>query len=63
MVTQLVEIKDFPGMTLDDALKIGVHRLTQHGYDQVEALPGQPEAAERGSWRLAFRVADPPLNE
>jgi hypothetical protein len=63
MATQLVEIKDFPGMTLDDALKIGVHRLTQHGYDHVEALPAQPEAAEEGSWRLAFRVADPTSNE
>lgn len=58
MGTQLVEIKDFPGMTLDDALKIATHRLTQNGYEHVEPLSAQPESAEGGSWRLAFRVAD-----
>ena len=58
-----VDVKDFPGMTLDDALKIGVHRLTHDGHGNVEVLPTQPTAAQGGSWRLAFRVADPPLTK
>ena len=47
-------------MTVEDALKIAVHRLTKNGYDNVEAEPMQPSAAVGGFWRLAFRVADSP---
>jgi hypothetical protein len=59
MRNQLVEVKDFPGFTLDDAIKIGTYRLTQQGYRDIEPLPGQPQRAENGLWRLLFRVADP----
>ena len=55
MATQFVEVKDFPGMTLEDALKIAVHRLTQNGYDNVEA---EPDATERGGrWLLAAGIS------
>ena len=57
MMTQTVEVKDFPGMTLDDALKIGTHRLTQQGYAGIEPLPDQPRQSEEGGWRLTFQVA------
>ena len=59
MMTQTVEVKDFPGMTLGDALKIGTHRLTQQGYAGIEPLPDQPRQSEQGRWRLTFRVAGP----
>ncbi|MEP6972638.1 MAG: hypothetical protein ABI869_00680 [Actinomycetota bacterium] len=59
MATQIVEVKDFPGMTLDDALKIGTHRLTQQGNADVEPLPDQPHESEGGLWRLTFRMAGP----
>ena len=59
MGNQLVEVKDFPGFTLQDAIKIATYRLTQQGYRDIEPLPGQPEQAEDGLWRLLFRVADP----
>src|SRR3954453_7389596 len=54
MRTQLVEIKDFPGMTLDDALKIATHRLTQNGYEHVEPLSAQPGRLREvpGDWRF-----------
>jgi len=55
-----VVVRDFPGMTLEDALKIGTHRLTQEGCEDIEPMPTQPKEAEDGSWRLAFRVADLP---
>ena len=58
MGDQLVEVKDFPGLTVEDAIKIATHRLTQQGYREIEPLP-QPRAAEDGLWRLPFRVADP----
>jgi hypothetical protein len=58
VATRLVEIKDFPGMTLEDALKIAVHRLTTQGDRHIEALPTQPQAAVGGVWRLMFRVAN-----
>ena len=60
MAIQSVEVRDFPGFTLDDALKIGTHRLTQQGYTDIEPLQDQPKEAIGGLWRLAFRVADPP---
>jgi hypothetical protein len=60
MATQSVVVRDFPGMTLEDALKIGTHRLKQQGYEGIEPMPTQPKEAEGGSWRLAFRVAGPP---
>ena len=60
MAIQSVVIRDFPGMTLEDALKIGTHRLTQQGYEDVEPMATQPHEPEGGSWRLAFRVADHP---
>jgi hypothetical protein len=59
MENQLVEVKDFPGFTLDDAIKIATHRLTQQGYRDIEPLPGQPTRAEDGLWRLPFRVGEP----
>ena len=59
MGDQLVEVKDFPGLTVEDAIKIATHRLTQQGYREIEPLPTQPRAAEDGLWRLPFRVADP----
>ena len=59
MGNQLVEVKDFPGFTLEDAIKIAIHRLTQQGHRDIERLPDQPERAEDGLWRLSFRVADP----
>jgi hypothetical protein len=59
MPNQLVEVKDFPGFTLEDAIKIATYRLTQQGYRDIEALPAQPERAEDGLWRLSFRVTDP----
>ena len=58
MANQLVEVKDFPGFTLEDALKIATHRLTQRGYRDIVPLPSQPHRAEDGLWRLRFRVAD-----
>lgn len=60
MAIQPVEVKDFPGFTLDDALKIGIHRLTQQGYTDIEPLADQRQAPEGGLWLLAFRVADTP---
>ena len=59
MLNQLVEVKDFPGFTLDDAIKIATYRLTQQGFRDITPLPGQPDHAEDGLWRLLFRVADP----
>ena len=59
MGDQLVEVKDFPGLTVEDAIKIATHRLTQQGYREIEPLPAQPRVAEDGLWRLPFRVADP----
>lgn len=59
MAMQTVDVKDFPGMTLGDALKIGTHRLTQQGYAGIEPLPDQPRQSEEGTWRLTFRVAGP----
>ena len=59
MRDQLVEVRDFPGMTLEDAIKIATYRLTQQGYRDIEPLPTQPRRAEDGLWRLPFRVADP----
>jgi hypothetical protein len=58
MSNQLVEVKDFPGFTLEDAIKIATYRLTQQGYHDIEPLPGQPERAENGLWRLPFRVGE-----
>jgi hypothetical protein len=58
MGDQLVEVKDFPGLTLEDAIKIATHRLTQQGYREIAPLPTQPRVAEDGLWRLPFRVAD-----
>ena len=54
---QFVEVKDFPGFTLEDALKIASYRLTQEGYRDIEPLSGQPTRAEDGRWRLSFRVS------
>jgi hypothetical protein len=59
MVDQLVEVKDFPGLTIGDAIRIGTHRLTQQGYRDIEPLATQPQQARDGSWRLWFKVADP----
>lgn len=59
MRNQLVEVKDFPGLTIQDAIAIATYRLTQQGYRRIEPLPGQPQRAEDGLWRLLFRVADP----
>jgi hypothetical protein len=59
MGDQLVEVKDFPGFTVGDAIEIATHRLTQQGYRDIEPLPPQPRQAEAGLWRLSFRVADP----
>ena len=59
MGTQLVDVKDFPGFTQEDAIKIAIHRLTQQGYRDIEPLPAQPMRAVDGLWRLSFRVADP----
>jgi hypothetical protein len=59
MGDQLVEVKDFPGFTVGDAIKIATHRLTQQGYRNIEPLPTQPRQAEDGLWRLSFRVTDP----
>ncbi len=59
MEDQVVEVKDFPGFTLEDATKIAIHRLTQQGYRDIEPMPGQPDRAEDGLWRLSFRVAEP----
>jgi hypothetical protein len=39
MATQSVVVRDFPGMTLGDALKIGTHRLAQEGYEDIEPMP------------------------
>src|SRR5262245_39403647 len=58
MGNQLVKVKDFPGLTIGDAIKIASYRLTQQGYHEIEPLPGQPQRAEDGLWRLPFRVAD-----
>ena len=61
---QLVEVKDFPGLTLEDAIKIATHRLTQQGYRHIEPLPAQPSRAEDGLWRLPFRAEDrPPIQK
>jgi hypothetical protein len=60
MTTQSVDVKDFPGMTLEDALKIGASRLERNGYKEISPAEDQPAAASGGSWRLSFRVADPP---
>ena len=59
MAVQLVQVKDFPGLTVEDAIKIATHRLTQQGYRDIEPEPTQPSRAEDGLWRLSFRVADP----
>jgi hypothetical protein len=59
MAVQLVQVKDFPGLTVEDAIKIATHRLTQQGYRDIEPEPIQPSRAEDGLWRLSFRVADP----
>jgi len=59
MGNQLVEVKDFPGFTVGDAIKIATHRLTQQGYRNIEPLPPLPRRAQDGLWRLSFRVADP----
>jgi len=59
MANQLVEVKDFPGFTVEDAIKIATHRLTQQGYLDIELLPPQPLRAQDGVWRLSFRVSDP----
>ena len=59
MAVQLVQVKDFPGLTVEDAIKIATHRLTQQGYREIEPEPIQPSRAEDGLWRLSFRVADP----
>jgi hypothetical protein len=58
MGNQLVEVKDFPGFTVEDAIKIATHRLTQQGYRDIELLPPQPQRAQDGLWRLSFQVAD-----
>ena len=42
MAMQTVDVKDFPGMTLGDALKIGAHRLTQQGYGHRTAAGPTP---------------------
>ena len=60
MAIESVEVKDFPGFTLDDVLKIATLRLTEQGHTGIEPLPDQPQAAEDGSWRVGFSVADPP---
>ena len=59
MGDQLVEVKDFPGLTVEDAIKIATHRLTQQGYRDIEPPRTRPRAAEDGVWRLSFHVADP----
>jgi len=59
MWDQLVEVKDLPGCTVKDAIKIATHRLTEQGYRDVEPLPTQPWQAQDGLWRLSFRVAGP----
>ena len=59
MAVQLVQVKDFPGLTVEDAIKIATHRLTQQGHRDIEPEPSQPSRAEDGLWRLSFRVADP----
>jgi hypothetical protein len=59
MGDQLVEVKDFPGFTVGDAIKIATHRLTQQEYRDIEPLPPQSRQAGAGLWRLSFRVADP----
>jgi hypothetical protein len=59
MAVQLVQVKDFPGLTVEDAIKIATHRLTQQGYRDIEPEPSLPSRAEDGLWRLSFRVADP----
>jgi hypothetical protein len=58
MAEQVVEVKDFPGFTLEDAIKIATYRLTEQGYRDIEPLPSQPTGAENGLWRLQFRVAE-----
>src|SRR3954465_13565197 len=59
MRNQLVEVKDFPGFTVGDAIKIATHRLTEQGYRNIEPLPPLPRRVHDGLWRLSFRVAVP----
>jgi hypothetical protein len=59
MEVQLVQVKDFPGLTVEDAIKIATHRLSQQGFRDIEPEPTQPSRAEDGLWRLTFRVEDP----
>src|SRR4051812_49520513 len=59
MGNQLVEVKDFPGFTVGDAIKIATHRLTQQGYRNIEPLPPLPRRAQDGLWRLVFLPARP----
>jgi len=35
MAVQLVQVKDFPGLTVEDAIKIATSRLTQQGYRDI----------------------------
>jgi hypothetical protein len=55
---QHVEVRDFPGFTLEDAIKIATHRLKGQGFENIEPLPTRPQQALQGLWRLSFRVAD-----
>src|SRR4051812_49947430 len=59
MGNQLVEVKDFPGFTVGDAIKIATHRLTEQGYRNIEPLPPLPRRAQDGLWRFLFPVAGP----
>ncbi len=58
MPAQRVDVKHFPGFTLDDAIKIATVRLQNQGYTDIEPLPDQPQQAEDGLWRLSFHVAN-----
>src|SRR4051794_41777776 len=60
MGNQLVEVKDFPGFTVGDAIKIATHRLTQQGYRNIEPLPPLPRRAQDGLWRLSLPRGGPP---
>jgi hypothetical protein len=59
MGDQLVEVRDFPGFTIEDAIRSGTYRLTEQGYRDIEPLSTQPQQAEDGVWRLSFKVSDP----
>src|SRR4051812_50130247 len=61
MGNQLVEVKDFPGFTVGDAIKIATHRLTEQGYRNIEPLPPLPRRAQDGLWRVLVPPAGPPL--